>query len=123
MDKSDVEEIVIAWLNSIIGVGWSAHGQKPKQPGDKYILVDRVGGAREAMVLDRASILIEVYCKSSRKIAKDKANEIADRIIELAAFEENITLRKDAINSVVHLPDLINQYERYQVYVDLNCRR
>lgn len=123
MAKADAEEIVIAWLNTILGSGWSASGQKPKTPGEKYVLVDRVGGPREAMVLDRASLLIEVYHKDSRKTAKDKANEIADRVIELAAFAENITLRKDAVNSVVHVPDLITQYERYQVYIDINCRR
>lgn len=123
MAKADAEEIVIAWLNTILGSGWSASGQKPKTPSEKYVLVDRVGGPREAMVLDRASLLIEVYHKDSRKTAKDKANEIADRVIELAAFAENITLRKDAVNSVVHVPDLITQYERYQVYIDINCRR
>ena len=124
MDKSDVEEIVVAWLNSgVLGSGWEAHGSKPKEPGTQYVLVDRVGGPREAMVLDRASILIEVYHKDSRKTAKDKAYEIADRVIELASFEQNIMIRKDAVNSVVHLPNLISQYEHYQVYVDVNCRR
>lgn len=122
MDKTDVEEVVVAWLNSgVLGAGWSAHGQKPKTAPEQYVLVDRAGGPREAMVLDRASILIEVYHKDSRKICKDVANDIADRIRELCAYEHNIT--GASINSVVHLGDLINQYERYQVYADINCRR
>lgn len=119
--SNDVEEITVAWLNSILADGWEASGSKPENPGEKYILVDRTGGPREAMVMDRAVILIEVYHKNSRSIAKDKANEIADRIIELNNYAHNVSGAK--INSVTHLPDLITKYERYQVYADINCRR
>lgn len=119
--SNDVEEIVVAWLNSILSDGWAASGSKPKDAGDKYILVDRTGGPREAMVMDRAVILIEVYHKNSRSTAKDKANEIADRIIELNNYAHNVSGAK--INSTTHLPDLITGYERYQVYCDINCRR
>lgn len=121
--NNDVEVIVVNWLNSILGEGWEASGDKPKDTPNQYVLVDRTGGPREALVLDRATILIEVYHKDSRSTAKNKANEIADRIYELAEYAHNITLRKDAVNSIVHLPDLIGQYERYQVYVNINCRR
>lgn len=118
--SNDVEEIVVAWLNSILGTGWSAHGSKPKTPGDQYVLVDRNGGPRIAMVMDAAQILIEVYHKDSRTAAKNKAKEIADRITELKAYAHNVTTAE--VNSVVHLPDLITQYERYQVYCDISCR-
>jgi hypothetical protein len=121
MAKADVEELVIAWLNTIVGTGWSAHGDKPKSTPEQYITVDRTGGPRESMVLDRAEILIEVYCKASRKTAKDKANDIADRIIELEAYSNNIT--HASVNSVVNLDDTLAQYHRYQVYCDIYCRR
>lgn len=121
MAKADVEVLVVSWLNSIVGIGWSAHGDKPDAPGGQYILVDRTGGPREAMVLDRAEILIEVYCKDSRNTAKNKANDIADRIIELEAYNENITHAD--INSVVNLDDILGQYHRYQIYCDVYCRR
>lgn len=119
--KADVEELVIAWLSSIVGTGWSASGDKPAQAPEQFIIVDRTGGPREAMVLDRAEILIEVYHKTSRAIAKDKANDIADKIIGLKAYSDDITRAK--VNSVVHLADTITQYERYQVYCDVYCRR
>lgn len=118
---NDAEEIVIAWLNTVLGAGWSASGDKPKNTPEKYVLVDRNGGPRIAMVLDAAQILIEVYHKDSRKVAKDKALEIADRIVELKSYAENITTAH--VNSVVHLPDLITGYQRYQVYCDIACRR
>lgn len=121
MAKADVEALVISWLNSIVGTGWAAHGDKPDTPGDQYILVDRTGGPREAMVLDKAEILIEVYHKTSRSTAKNKANEIADRIVELEAYNANIT--HASINSVVNLDDLLGQYHRYQVYADVFCSR
>lgn len=121
MAKADVEVIVVNWLNSILGSGWSASGNKPKDTPNQYVIVDRTGGGREAMVLDRATVLIEVYHKDSRATAKDKANDIADRIRELCNYNDDITHAD--INSVVHLPDLISQYERYQVYCDIYCRR
>lgn len=121
MDKADAEAIVVEWLNSILDDGWSASGNKPKDAGEQFILVDRSGGMREAMVLDLAEILIEVYHKTSRSTAKNMANSIADRAVELEAYEHNITKAK--VNSVVHLPDLISQYERYQIYLDVKCRR
>ena len=119
---NDVEEITIAWLNTFVGAGWEASGDKPKatKDPDQFILVDRAGGPRVAMVLDAAQILIEVYNKGSRLTAKNKANEIADRIVELKNYT-NVTTAE--VNSVVHLPDLIDQYERYQVYCDISVRR
>lgn len=120
---NDVEVIVVAWLNSILGAGWAAHGKKPKETPDQYVLVDRAGGPRIAMVMDAAQILIEVYHKTDRTAAKSKAYEIADKIPQLATYSDNIQVRHDAVNSVVHLPDLITGYERYQVYCDISCRR
>ena len=73
------------------------------------------------MVLDRAEILIEVYHKTSNLTASDMADLIADRIVELEAFEHNIT--HASVNSVVDLDDLIGQYNRYQVYCDVYHRR
>lgn len=121
MAKADVEVLVVSWLNSILGAGWSAHGNKPDPAPTQYVLVDRTGGPREAMVLDRAEILIEVYHKTNRNTAKNKANDIADRIIELESYSDDIT--HASINSVVNLQDTLAQYERYQVYCDVSCRR
>lgn len=121
MAKTDVEEVVVAWLNSVAGAGWSASGNVPEPRPESFITVDRTGGPRESMVLDRAEVLIEFYHKSSRTAAKNKANDIADRVVELQGYEHNIT--RAAVNSVVNLPDLIGQYQRYQVYCDVWCRR
>ena len=117
MAKIDVEATVIAWLNSVLGSGWVAYGDKPETPGTKYVLVDRTGGPRESMVLDKAEILIEFYHKDSRSAAKDAANDIADKIIALESYAENIT--HAVVNSVVNLDDTLAQYHRYQVYCDV----
>ena len=116
----NIEVLIIEWLNTFAG-GYPASGDKPKDAPAKYMLVDRTGGPREAMVLDRAEILIEVYDKNSRLDASNKANAIADSIIELEAYNENIT--HASVNSVVNLDDTIAQYHRYQVYCDVNFRR
>ena len=117
MAKLDIEAKVIQWLNSIVGSGWAAHGDKPDNAGAQYILVDRTGGPRESMVLDKAEILIEVYHQTSRNTAKNKAMDIADRVVELEAYDDNIT--HAVVNSVVNLDDTLAQYHRYQIYVDV----
>lgn len=116
---ANIETIVVSWLDSITTVPVS--GNIPDQRPPKFITVDRTGGPRESMVLDKAEILIEVYDKESRLDASDLANDIADKIIQLEAFDENIT--HASVNSVVNLDDLIGQFSRYQVYCDVYYRR
>lgn len=116
---NNVETVVIAWLDSITTVPVS--GDIPDPRPNQFITVDRTGGPREAMVLDKAEILIEVYDKNSRLDASTLANTIADRIVELEAYSQNIT--HASINSVVNLNDLIGQYQRYQVYCDVFMSR
>lgn len=117
MAKVDVEAVVVAWLNSILPTGWDAYGDKPEDAPAQYVLVDRTGGPRESMVLDKAEILIEVYHKTSRSTAKTKANDIADQIIALEAYSADIT--HASVNSVVNLDDTLAQYHRYQIYCDV----
>jgi hypothetical protein len=116
---ANVEVIVINWLKTFVGVPVSS--EKAKTPPESFVLVDRTGGAREAMVLDRAEILIEVYHKSSRLTASELANLIGDKIVELEAVSDNITHAD--VNSIVSLDDLIGGYRRYQVYCDVYHRR
>lgn len=119
--KQNVEKEVIAWLKSVAGPDWAVHGDKPNPTPQQYVMVDRTGGPREAMVLDRAEILIEVYHKDSRVSASDKANEIADLIPRLTAYRHNIT--RASVNSLIKLDDTIGQYWRYQIYCDIYLRR
>ena len=116
---ANVEVIVIDWLKTFVGVPVSA--EKAKTPPVSFVLVDRTGGAREAMVLDRAEILIEVYHKNSRLTASELANTIGDKIVELEAVSDNITHAD--VNSIVSLDDLIGGYRRYQIYCDVYHRR
>lgn len=118
----NVEGLTIAWLGTLSGFSsWPVFGDMPESRPDQFILVDRTGGGREAMVLDRAEILIEVYHKTSRLAASDKANAIADVISTLADTNEPIT--RSVVNSVVNLGDIIGGYQRYQIYCDVYCRR
>ena len=118
----NVETVVIAWLNSLAGYeDYPASGNIPDPRPTSFITVDRTGGPRESMVLDKAEILIEVYHKDSRLEASNKANAIADVVRQLEAYNDNIT--HASVNSVVNLDDLIGQYNRYQVYCDVYLRR
>lgn len=120
-DKPNVEKLVISWLAGIVGEDWPVSGDKPDGLPDQFITVDRTGGPREAMVLDKAEILIEVYHKTSRDDASEKANDIADQIPDLPGYAESITRAR--VNSTTNLNDTIAQYFRYQIYCDIFNRR
>lgn len=114
----NIEAIVIQWLNDTFEI--PAYADMPKDPPVAFMLVDRSGGGREAMVLDRAEILIEVYDKTSRLNASNNANLVADKIPELLD-EHNVT--RASVNSVIQLADTLRGLQRYQVYVDVYFRR
>lgn len=121
MTKLNAETVVIKWLNEKLDGGWTAYGDKPKTTTTKYVLVERTGGGREAMVLDMAEILIEVYSKTSRLEASNKASDIADIVPSLVMQSDDIT--RAVVNSVIQLDDTTTQTWRYQVYIDLYVRR
>lgn len=118
---NDVESVVVAWLTSIVDDAYPVSGDIPDPRPESFITVDRTGGPREAMVLDRAEILIEVYHKTSRTAARNTAQDIADKLRELEAYNDNLTRAR--VNSLVNLTDTIGQYQRYQVYCDIYYRR
>lgn len=117
---ASLQALVISWLGTI-APDYPASGQKPKNTPNKYILVSRTGGPREAMVLDRAEILIKVYDKNSNLDASNQADAIGDLIPQLVAYDENIT--HASVNSIVDIGDNITQYNEYQVYCDVFHRR
>lgn len=118
---ANLEVLIIDWLKTFVGPDYPVSSEKPKTPPLSFILVDRTGGAREAMVLDRAEILIEVYHKESRLLASDKASVIGDKIPDLAKVADDLTHAD--VNSIVALDDLIGGYRRYQIYCDVYHRR
>ena len=112
----NVEAMVITWLNDLVP-GYQASSDTPKTLPNTYILVERTGGAREAMLGDAAEILIEVYDKNSRYDCSQIASFIADHIIELPIEYANIT--RASVNSIISLDDTTKQYHRYQIYCDV----
>lgn len=122
-NQPNTELLVIAWLKSLAEVttDWPVSGDMPKVRPDSFITVDRTGGPRTAMVLDSAVILIEVYHKTSRVTASQMANYIADQVSQLPVYAESIT--GATVNSLVNLDDIIGEYSRYQLYLDVYNRR
>lgn len=123
MVSPNTETLVIEWLSSLPDVygAWPVSGDIPGTRPAQFITVDRTGGPREAMVLDNAAILIEVYHKTSSLAASTLANSIADQVPQLRAWAESIT--GASVNSLVRLDDIIGEYNRYQIYIDVYNRR
>lgn len=116
MSRENVEAMVIKWLNDTLA-DYHASSDTPKALPKRFILVERTGGQREAMLGDMAEILIEVYDKNSRSDCSEIAAWIADHIPTLSQIYDNITIAK--VNSVISLDDVNKQYHRYQIYADV----
>lgn len=116
MSRENVEAMVIGWLNDTLA-DYHASSDTPKTLPKRFILVERTGGQREAMLGDLAEILIEVYDKNSRSDCSEIAAWIADHLHKLAEVYDNITIAK--VNSVISLDDTQKQYHRYQIYADI----
>lgn len=114
--KENLEAIVITWLRDLVP-GYPASSETPKTLPKRFILVERTGGVREAMLGDNAEILIEVYDKESRYDCSEIANFIGDHIFQLPQEYENVT--HASINSIISLDDTQKQYHRYQIYCDI----
>jgi hypothetical protein len=120
VDKPNVEKLVIGWLNDHPNISWPVSGKIPKTRPEAFLIVSRVRGGREAMVLDAAEIRIDVYHQKSQEMCSDEANRIADMVPELKQIE---SITHVEVNSVLEVPDTTNQYERYQIYCDVHNRR
>lgn len=116
MNDENLEAMVIEWLNDLVP-DYPASSDTPKKLPSKFILVERTGGGREAMLGDAAEILIEVYDKDSRYECSQIASYIGDQLRQLPVEYENITRAK--LNSMLSLDDTVKQYHRYQLYCDI----
>lgn len=116
MSSENVEAMVIRWLRDLVPE-YKASSDTPKTLPKKFILVERTGGAREAIIGDNAEILIEVYDKDSRADCSEIAGFIADHLFQLMEDYENIT--HATVNSVISLDDTQKQCHRYQIYCDI----
>lgn len=117
MSKSEtVESLVISWLNDLLA-DYPASSDTPKALPKQFILVERTGGARVAILGDAAEILVEVYNKDFRSDCAEIANYIADHIKDLPATYDDIT--DASVNSIISLDDTVKQYHRYQIYLDV----
>lgn len=120
MANVNIEKVVIAFLDANKATGFDVYGDMPDPRPEGFVLVDRTGGPRDNVVQDRSEMLIEVYQKDSRQDASDEAYRIADILPALLEVEAITTVK---VNSVVKLDDLLGQYWRYQIYVDVYYRR
>lgn len=122
MDNTNVEVIIYNWLkNNDKKNEWNISADLPTSNirPDKFIVFDRTAGGRQDMVLDQATILVEIYHKTSRIKASNKAQELASKATEM--LEQESVTHVD-VNSIVHLDDTIGGYHRYQLYINIYKR-
>ena len=108
-----IEETVIDYLNSTL-TDVKAYGEKPKNEGEKFILVEKTGSS-ETDHIQSAVIVVQSYADSKYQAAA--LNELVK-----AKMKEMIKLSdisKCKLNSDYPYPDTTTKEERYQAVFDV----
>lgn len=113
MCMTNVEEILIRWLNANTSIDW--FGDVPADRPKQFGTVERTGGGISDVVIDSPMIALQVWAES-RDIASNLAYDVA-RIVPKFAYEDRIC--KVSINSIYNYPDPDSGSARYQIVVDM----
>ena len=113
MDPLDIEAVLIAWLAKELGLPVSADVPDPRPK--TFITVERVGGARDSVVVDRPSVAVQCWA-SSRAQAATLAYRVSALIPRLAFIDRVARAEQDTL---YNFPDLEGGNPRYQVVIDL----
>ena len=107
----NIEATILAHLK---GRGFNALADVPKDRPNEFVTVERTGGGKDSVVLDRPTVAVQSWSTS-----RYKASELALRVD--AAMEEITTVSgvsKCKRNSMYNYPDESGQ-ARYQAVYDL----
>lgn len=115
MESINIEEHLASWLDARMGVPvlWEVPNPRPSS----FVTVERTGGQRDSVVVDRPVLAIQCWA-ASRAEASRLAYEV-DALLPGFACEPGIT--KASRNSLYNHPDTDGAKirPRYQIVADL----
>ena len=107
----NIEVKIIEYLNKN---GFKAYANVPSDRPDSFVTVERTGGGRDSVIIDRPMVVIQVWALK-RLEASEMAYSIRDVLIDMV-LEKNIC--KVSINSIYNYPDAESGSNRFQLVVD-----
>jgi hypothetical protein len=107
----DIEEQVVSFL---VTRGFVASTDVPNPRPAKFVTVERTGGGRDNIVVDRPTVAIQSWAKT-RKEAADQAYGIDAIIPDMVEIEDISRVER---NSFYNFPDETGNNARYQIVVD-----
>lgn len=107
-----IETIVIGYLDGLDGIG--AYAERPKNPPEEYLLIEKAGGG-PANHIDRATMIVQSYADSLYRAA------VINRMVEKAMEDitELDTVSKCKLNSSYNYTDTESKKYRYQAVFDI----
>jgi hypothetical protein len=114
MENVNVEAAVIGFLSRELG-GVPVYADVPAQRPGSFVTVERVGGQREDLTIDRCMVAVQCWDES-----RAKAAALAYRVDGLLArlpFEPRVC--RVERNSLSNHPDTAGRHARYQLVADV----
>lgn len=107
-----IETIVMDYLNSVLSV--PAYTEKPEEPQEKYVLIEKTGGSCENLI-NTATLALQSYAESLFLAAElnEEVKRAMNNIIELN------TISKAKYNTDYNFTDTRKKEYRYQAVYDL----
>ena len=105
----DIEQAIINYLPNIIGLDVVA--DVPEKKPDEFVSIERVGGNRDNVVIDRPTVAVQCW-SISRKKAAELAYTVDDALQKITSVP-NITSASRI--SLYNFPDPKSKKSRYQI--------
>jgi len=112
----NIEAHIIKWLDSL-DLGFQVYGDVPTQHTEEFVLVKRIGGRRDNVVIDRPRIALQLWAKSNIRCA-ELAYKVDEYIADLALDSR---ISKAIRTELYSLEPSDSGHARYQVEIDLVC--
>ena len=107
-----IETIVIGYLDGLDGIG--AYAERPKDPPEEYLLIEKAGGGQENHI-DRATMIVQSYADSLYRAAT--ISHMVERAME--NITELETVSKCELNSSYNYTDTESKKYRYQAVFNI----
>lgn len=107
-----IEKIVVDYLDRVLEV--SAYSEMPKNPPDRFVIVDKTGSSEENHICS-ATFALQSYAKTLYEAAalNEEVKKAMDKIIELDMISSS------KLNTDYPFTDTTKKQYRYQAVYDL----
>jgi len=112
----NIEAHVMQWLNNL-DLSYSAYVDMPAEVPEEFVVVKRIGGRRDSVVIDRPRIALQLWAASNARAA-EIAYQIDELVTQLAQDSRISKVSRDVLYSYEAAD---SGHARYQIELDIVC--